>query len=235
MSQDAIDKRLEYRRSMAPTIDPAKACLLIIDMQEYQIRRDWALFKASNMVTPGLLDYFVGEVSDRVEPNIKRLLDVCRQQGLQVAYTMFSSFQKDGGDLTRQMKQINSRGEQMLGAPLFPHKDDPASEIVKSLEPRPEDLVVVKNTSGVFTATNFDALLKNMGIEQLLVCGVVTNMCVEGSARFGAELGYDVFIIGDACAAWSEEVHDASLRSFEMIFGHIITTDGTIAAVQESH
>ena len=234
MSQEAIDKHIEFRKNTAPKIDPHKACLLIIDMQEYQIRREWACFKAVNLATPGLLDYFIAQVSDRVEPNIKRLLDMFRQHGLQIAYTMFSSFRKDGGDLTRQLKETNSLVQQTVGEPLFPHKDDPASEIVKALEPRAEDLIVVKNTSGVFTATNFDTLLNNMGVEQLLVCGVVTNMCVEGSARFGAELGYDVFIIGDACAAWSEEVHEATLRSFQMIFGHVLTTDAAISAVQAS-
>ena len=44
---------IEFRKSTAPKLDPRKACLLIIDMQEYQIRREWACFKAVNLVTPG--------------------------------------------------------------------------------------------------------------------------------------------------------------------------------------
>ncbi len=233
MSQEAIDRRVELIKKTSPAIDPRKACLLVIDMQEYQVRRDWGCFQFSNLVTPGLLDYFVKEVSERVEPNIKRLLDESRQHEVRISYTMFSSFQKDGSDLTRQLKGANEMAEQTVGAPVFPHKDDPASAIIETLEPRPEDLIVIKNTSGVFTATNFDTLLKKMGIEQLLVCGVVTNMCVEGSARIGAELGYDVFIIDDACAAWSKEVHETALRSFQMAFGHVITTDDAISAIQE--
>jgi nicotinamidase-related amidase len=120
------------------------------------------------------------------------------------------------------------------GEALFPDVDHPGSEIVAPLAPREEDLVVVKNTSGVFTATNLELLLQNMGIEQLVVCGVVTNMCVEGAARTGAELGFDVFLVSDACAAWSQEIHDATLRSFELLFGHVVPTDRLIEEIEKS-
>jgi nicotinamidase-related amidase len=63
---------------------------------------------------------------------------------------------------------------------------------------------------------------------------VVTNICVEGSARAASELGFDVFIIEDACAAWSPEIHKNTLVSFEMMFGSVVTTDAVIEKVKEN-
>ena len=72
-----------------------------------------------------------------------------------------------------------------------------------------------------------------MDIEQLFVVGVVTNMCVEGAARTASEYGFDVFVIDDACAAWSPETHKNTLRSFEMLFGYVMTTDDVIKKIKE--
>jgi len=93
---------------------------------------------------------------------------------------------------------------------------------------------ITKNTSCVFTTTNLELFLKNMGIEQLFVVGVVTNICMEGSAMAASELGFDEFIIEDACAAWSPEIHKNTLVSFEMMFGSVITTDEVIEKVKEN-
>lgn len=234
MSEELIDKHLEFRRSIVPPIVPDKAALLIIDMQEYQVRKDWAVYKSMNTVTPGVLDYYVDRVVEVAEPNIIRLAEVFRQNNLKIVYTMYSSFNKDGSDLPRQTRTLNERVKNALGEAIFPPIDHPGSKIIDSLKPREEDLVIIKNTSGVFAATNLEFLLKNMGIEQLIVVGVVTNMCVEGAARTGSELGFDVFLVDDACAAWSPQVHTHSLRSFEMIFGSVLDTGRVIERIKGS-
>jgi nicotinamidase-related amidase len=80
-----------------------------------------------------------------------------------------------------------------------------------------ENLVAVKNTSNVFTSTSLEfVFLRNMGIEQLFVTDFVINMCVEGTARTAAEFGLDVFLIADACAAWSSEIHAHTLQSSDL-------------------
>jgi nicotinamidase-related amidase len=234
MSQDAVDAHLALRRATAPAIVPSKAALLVIDMQEYQVRKDWTCYRAANEFAPGLLDDFMHQVETVAEPNIVRLIGLFREKGMRIVYTKFSSFSKDGSDLTRQLQTLNASMRERWGEALFPDVDHPGSEIVASLAPREEDLVVVKNTSGVFTATNLELLLQNMGIEQLVVCGVVTNMCVEGAARTGAELGFDVFLVSDACAAWSQEIHEATLRSFELLFGFAAPTDRIIEEIRKS-
>ena len=233
MAEDLIQKWLEIRKTMTPEITPNKSALLIIDMQEYQVTKDWPVYKLMDRWIPGILDYFCDQVSKVVEPNIKRLIDLFRENKIKIIYTMFSSFNKDGSDLTHQIKNANAIAKQEFGDVLFPPKDHAGSQIITSLKPHIEDFVVVKNTSGVFTATNLELFLKNMGIEQLFVVGVVTNMCVEGSARTASELGFDVFMVEDACAAWSPEIHKNTLLSFQMMFGSVITTEEVIKKFME--
>ena len=233
MAENLIQKLVEVRKSMTPEIIPNKSALLIIDMQEYQVKKDWPAYKLMDKWIPGIWDYYCDQVSKIVEPNIKRLIDLFRENKIKIIYTMFSSFNKDGSDFTQQIKNANAIGQEEFGDVLFPPKDHAGSQIINSLKPKNEDLVVIKNTSGVFTATNLELFLKNMGIEQLFVVGVVTNMCVEGSARAASDLGFDVFLIDDACAAWSPEIHKNTLLSFQMMFGSVITTDEAINKFKE--
>jgi nicotinamidase-related amidase len=233
MGDPMIQRWLEMRKSMIPGIKPDKSALLIIDMQEYQVRKKWAAYRLSNAVVPGMLDYFMEETATVAEPNIRKLVDFFREHNLQIIYTMYSSFDKDGNDLPQRVRSLNQMARQQVGDPAFPYKDHPGSKIIDLLNPEERDLVVIKNTSSVFTSTKLEFILKNMGIEQLFVTGVVTNMCVEGSARTAAEFGFDVFLIDDACAAWSPEIHRHTLESFALLFGWVMTTDEALATLRE--
>jgi nicotinamidase-related amidase len=232
MNEDILEKWLKIKNSMTPEIKPEKCGLLIIDMQEYQVRKNWTAYKLANAMVPGLLDYFMDQTETIVEPNIKKLIDFFRENNLKVIYTMYSSFQKEGGDLPARQRALNSLSEQQFHEAVFPHKDHPSSRIIDTLKPGESDLVVVKNTSGVFTTTKLEFYLRNMGVEQLFVTGVVTNQCVEGAARTASELGFDVFMIADACAAWSPEIHNNSLKSFALLFGYVMTTEEALAALR---
>ena len=53
-------------------------------------------------------------------------------------------------------------------------------------------------------------------------------MCVENTARIASDLGYNVFLVDDACAGWSEELHYSALRAMELLFAHVIQTDKVI-------
>jgi nicotinamidase-related amidase len=233
MGDPMIQRWLEMRKSMTLEIKPDKSALLIIDMQEYQVRKEWAAYRLSQAVVPGMLDYFMEETATVAEPNIRKLINFFREHNLQIIYTMYSSFDKDGNDLPQRVRSLNRMARQQVGDAAFPHKDHPGSKIIDLLKPEERDLVVIKNTSSVFTSTKLEFILKNMGIEQLFVTGVVTNMCVEGTARTAAEFGFDVFLIDDACAAWSPEIHRHALESFALLFGWVMTTDEALATLGE--
>jgi len=233
MDERSIEQYLEITTSMPPEIKPDKCALLVIDMQEYFLSKNCLAYKGPNSMVPGMMDYFVDRAATIVEPNIKKLLDVFRRNKLRVLYTLQASFEKDGSDLIPRYQAQNQMAELMYHELVWPHKDHPSAQIIDSLKPRDDEFVVIKNTISVFQGTKLELYLRNMGIEQLFVCGVVTNMCVEGAARGASELGFDVFIIDDASAAWSPELHKHTLQSFSLAFGNVMTTEVALAKINE--
>ena len=89
-----------------------------------------------------------------------------------------------------------------------------------------------KTTYGTFTSTGLDHALRSMGVDSLVVGGVVTNVCVETTARDAADRGYEVVLVEDGCAAYSPEIHDATLLSFQGPFGRVRTTDEVLALLK---
>jgi ureidoacrylate peracid hydrolase len=83
---------------------------------------------------------------------------------------------------------------------------------VDTLRPERDDIVVRKTASGVFNATNLDYVLRNLGIEYLLVMGVMTDQCVESAVRDACDRGFLVTLIEDACATTSARRHAESLN-----------------------
>ena len=105
----------------------------------------------------------------------------------------------------------------------------PGLEIDQRLAPTDDDLVVDKLTSGAFTATLLDHALRNMAVTGVVVTGVMTDMCVHGTARTAAELGYDSLICEDACATLTERAHNEGLLTHARIFGRVASTDDVIS------
>jgi nicotinamidase-related amidase len=70
--------------------------------------------------------------------------------------------------------------------------------------------------------------LQHLGIETLIIGGVATNVCVEATARDAVDLGYQVILVDDACAAYSPESHEASLLNFQG-FGRVRLADEILA------
>ncbi len=85
---------------------------------------------------------------------------------------------------------------------------------VASLAPVGDEIMLPKTSSGIFNSTNVDYLLKNLGIRYLVVVGVLTDQCVDMTVRDGADRGYLVTCVSDACATITQERHDIALKAF---------------------
>ena len=101
--------------------------------------------------------------------------------------------------------------------------DDVKSERIQSKG----DIVVPKTACSVFTSTNIKYILDNLFIEQLVVCGQLTDQCVESAVRDAADLGYLVTVVDDACAAHSHEDHHRGLSGMKG-FCRIVTTEQVV-------
>ena len=89
--------------------------------------------------------------------------------------------------------------------------DTKDAQILPEVAPQGDELVVSKSTSSVFNSTNIDRLLRNLGITNLIVAGVVTNGCVESSTRSAHDHDYGEIVVEDATAAIVPQLHENSV------------------------
>jgi nicotinamidase-related amidase len=233
----AHDKYIELQRLRNATplpIDPRRTALVIIDMQAYFLNPDSPFSRACEASVPGVLDYFQARGRTVVEPALQRLLTCFRDHDMRVIYTTVASELTDGSDLMPVMKQRNAASLERQQEAFIPTRTDAWARIVPILEPQDNELIVNKTTYGTFTSTGLDHTLRNMGITTLVIGGVVTNVCVETTARDASDLGYGVILVDDACAAQSPEIHEASLLSFQGPFGRVRSTDDVVALVEQA-
>src|SRR5437667_11653349 len=92
----------------------------------------------------------------------------------------------------------------------------------------PEDVVFYKVSSSPFNSAAIDRFLRNLEIDTLLVCGVVSNGCVEGTIRDASDLGYQVVMVEDACAAVTPALHQAAITNLKDAFCNCRTTDDVV-------
>jgi ureidoacrylate peracid hydrolase len=201
------------------TIDAARTALIVIDMQNY-------------FVTKG----FPAEIAPArgIVPNINQMAKAIRDAGGTVVWvqtTATGALEQWGNHhkymLTpeRVQKRLAHLDEASEGFKLFP-----------KLEPLPTDLWVkkIKFSAFIATSSDIDTHLKNLGVESVLITGTATNVCCESSARDAMLLDYRVIMLSDGNAAKTDEEHAATLNSFAMFFGDVMSTDEAIARLRAS-
>jgi nicotinamidase-related amidase len=87
--------------------------------------------------------------------------------------------------------------------------------MVDELEPGPHEIVLPKTPSSPFNSTVLDCVLRNMGRDALIVGGFQTDQCIDHTVRDGADRGYEMICVTDACAAKTPARHQASLDAFK--------------------
>lgn len=208
------------------SVDLARAALVIIDMQ-----RDF--------LEPGGFGAALGNdvslLMAAVEPS-RRMLAGARAAGLLVIHTR-EGHRPDLSDAPRA-KVERGAPEKRIGAPgpmgRILIRGEAGHDIVPALAPLPEEPVIDKPGKGAFYQTDLDLMLRNRGIETLLVCGVTTEVCVHTTVREANDRGYRCLVLADACASYFPEFHEVGLRMIAAqggIFGWVSTTDTVLAAL----
>ena len=112
-------------------------------------------------------------------------------------------------------------------------KGEWGSEICEALKPHPGDIVIEgKRGLDAFASTNLDFILRSRGLDQMAVCGFLTNCCVESTMRTGYERGYQVVTIKDCTAATSQAEHDAAHKFTYPMFSRPMDHAGFLAELQ---
>lgn len=208
-------------------IDPKKTALLIIDMQHVFITRP----VIENPTEAELRhaekwEQFYAAIDGWVVPNNKKLLDYFRGRGLEVIFAKIQCLKKNGAD--RSLDQKATGYNELLLPP-----GDPLAEIVPELAPMDDEIVIRKTTDSALTGSSLRLILANMGIDTVVVTGVLTDQCVSGTVRSLADESFKVWLIEDACRASTEQIQNNELEILNNIYCHVITTDECIAAMDE--
>lgn len=191
------------------TIDPKKAALLVVDMQNYFMHPD----------------YQGVPMAREIVPNVNRLAAAVRALGGHVAWV------KTATNDTRESWSIY---HDYLMGPAYREKRyasmDTGHEghaLWPLLDARPEDAHIVKKRFSAFIqgSSGIEAHLRGRGIDTLLIAGTTTNVCCESTARDAMMLNFKVVMVPDALAAYTDAEHSATLATFYMIFGDVQTID----------
>ncbi len=99
------------------------------------------------------------------------------------------------------------------------------AEFHAQLKPRRGELVVTHFRINAFFGSDLELVLTALGARRLVVAGVATHSAVEHTARHAADMGYEVLVAADACAAADPELHAASLRTLALHVSRVATVD----------
>jgi len=192
-----------------------QTAILFVDMQNA-----WVIPGRDAHVDPATHSYFYDRVEASVIPNQQRLLAAMREVGGEVLHTIIESLTADGRDRSLDHKLSD----------MHLPKGSPDAQVIDALAPRENEIVLPKTSSGVFNSTAIDYVLRNLNTRHLIICGVVTDQCVDMAVRDAADRGYLVTLVEDACATHTAERHQACL---EAIKGYcwIADTDSVLARI----
>ena len=205
---------------------PEKCALLIIDMQ-----RDF--------LEPGgfgeMLGNDVSQLRGTIEPN-QRLLATWRERGWNVIHTR-EGHRPDLADLP-PAKKIRGRSATTIGdsGPMgrILVRGEAGHDIIPELYPQPGEPVIDKPGKGAFFATDLQAIMQHRGIQQLIVTGVTTEVCVNTTVREANDRGYDCLVPADCVGSYFPEFQEAGLKMIKAqggIFGWVSDSTRILAAL----
>jgi nicotinamidase-related amidase len=213
------------------TVDWARSALVVIDMQNYGCNPELGVARMLSQRYPDIAAYYVPRLTGTVIPNARRLLGAFRERRLPVVFTRHGPLLPDGSDMIARRRRRDVDSLTSTDTPTLWHRGTREHEVIADLAPRADELVVDKNTSSAFNSTGIEWLLRNKGIETIVVVGMATDMCVETTARDAADRGFNAIIVEDASATFFERHHRAALGGFARVFGQVWSMTQVLGAL----
>ena len=201
---------------------PEQSALLFIDVQNFSAHRKGAEFaELEDAEFDRRYGWFFDELGNRVIPNMQRLQQAFRNSRIEVMYTTIESLTKDGRDRSLDYK--------ITGFNVPRGSWD--GKVIDELAPGDDEISLPKSSSSVFVSTHIDYILRNLGVRQLVISGILTDQCVESAIRDACDLGYLVTQVTDACTTYTGERHNNSLNTIKG-YCRQVTTDAPIAELE---
>jgi ureidoacrylate peracid hydrolase len=198
-------------------ISPKRTALLVVDMQVDFADPDGAAGSAGHDLSAIPLAL----------ANAARLAESAREVGVSVIFIRLETRAED--DSPAWIERARRRRDEPEKALALCRAGTRGAELVVSPD-SVIDLVITKRRYSAFVDTLLDSVLKDGGIDTLVICGLTTECCVDSTVRDAFHRDYHVFLAGDACGSYDSALHDAALRSLDLNFAIVVRTEDVVAA-----
>ncbi len=191
------------QEGLAAWVAPARTAVLVIDMQVDFASPEGALGR-------------VGVDLSGVQPALEaaeRLVDAARAAGTAVGFVGLQTAESTDSRAWRE--RMRRRRGDPDGDSALCRAGTTGAAFVGPL-PQPGEAVVAKTRYSGFHDATLDEVLKGLGVDTLVVCGLTTECCVDCTVRDAFHLDYHVFVVRDACAAYDPAIHASALKSLEL-------------------
>lgn len=179
-----------------------------------------------------------GKVWDRIKsvadanncvPNMLRVVNAARNAGLRIFYALHHRYRPGDYETWKYIAPIQRAA---LKSKVF-EAGAWGGEIRSEFKPQASDIVAQEHwCSSGFANTDLDLLLKRYGIHKLIIMGLIAHTCVEATVRYAAELGYEVTVVSDSIADYSEREMHATLEvNLPNYASAIVTTNEIVQAI----
>ena len=201
-----MDVFSSHRLAGAMALDPAAVAVVVIDM-------------VNDFCKPGGLMVLPGY--ERLVPPQLQVIEAARQHGVPVIW-VHDAHRANVRQDREWLKRTPHCVENTWGV-----------EIIEDLGAKPEEIHVIKRRYSAFFQTDLDLTLKDMGVRQLVVFGVVTNICVRSTVHDAFFNGYEVVVPQDCCAATGPREQESSLYDIATHFGVVSDAETVARSLRE--